>query len=1101
MKHLNDAINNLAGSGEQKNFKSVAAVWDYSRFGLRVMDAASDGYYIDPDIDPSLWDEEGIKVVSQGREYSRELEAIRHSWAEYTKSVYTSGLGSTPFLRDFPNFRTTQTFDTVPFHEAVVFPYPHYNPVPLITWGGYKCFVALFYHQNVEYMLGKLKAHLGALETAWEHFEAQLWENIFYRSIFRYDLEVPFALLLSYISIYRPVIAWVDSQDERYVLRLEERETDEVSGLHYVLEQGDKSHQYTKETQTRVPCGPVFDAPDNGRDDISVKVGVCPTEEAPTPNFFNTDEWFLIEISMKTSRTMGNQQLHIVIPFKCTPEEYEQHFDNHLQRMKETLRYLLVHADLILTWGQKSLDAHLKSAIAAVMTRNGSHNLGSHALGHLAGYFDEKTEAGGALVPGYENGIGKFLRYIQKRMDFMTQIATAPPTWCLSLPWTGNAGTSSSYAVLTDFEKQYCLLDTITRSDNVRLGETRKAGTSQLLFETPINPTDNEVSQMPSQPVFVGVPHGQIGAHALYSILENLLRNAAKYGKERGESPLRMTVALREAWESVAPETRRDEWLNEYFQVTVSDSNDTDESVKEEINGFLKNPILDRETAELLTGQWGIKEIKICAAYLRMIRQEEIDRSFDLWLDERAGAQPPIVEARLLNSRKIYKNVTDAQGREVLDENGDEVQESKTIGQLAYVFYVLQPKEAIVIGSSLSNSITDKERTGFQRAGFDFRAISELQERMQRHGQPLRHQFAVLHARSLNIEAWRWLAEHVSLLPCRLMICGVSAPEDVPLEVCEALKKAIIFQSEEPSFQTPDAWRRWLWETWVAGRHPGLELVGRWEVPAKASVPDIVTFVNQDDAATRELERRNALTYDHCDSPDKGGEPDSPGEVLYTSSQFHESIGGTHPAREIFKKAQEEMAANGELEVPTLVALMQLKEAAAVKIAVLDERIFDRRHDAASGTGTKYLKNSKFGKAWAKRRVYLLDHEKAEKSFKTLPLDGLEEGEFYDVLVVHQGIIDKLRDKLKQSPQEYEAGWRRLKERARFVVVDTGRGKPDTARDEGLRWLEYSNLSEAVFRGSKLDVVSLLFALRADAETALDPSHSLDGSPNLTEAG
>lgn len=752
----------------------------------------------------------------------------------------------------------------------------------------------------------------------------------------------------------------------------------------------------------------------------------------------------------------------------------------------------------------------LKAAIAAVMTRNGSHNLGSHALGHIATYFDAAERKN----DGYEDNIGKFLRYIQKRMDFMTQIATAPPTWCLNLPWIDGlysfkndlinsvpvakeskaeeekSASEPSYAVLSDFQNQFCLLDTIVQSDNVRRAPTTDTGKSQLLFDVSINPTlimlaedGGEHAAISGSTVFVAIPHGQIGAHALYSILENLLRNAAKYGGKVNSlniEPLKISVTLREKWES--PSKFCDNWKNEYFQLTISDNGGkATPEIVEQINGYLREDILDRETAELLTGQWGIKEIKICAAYLRMVRQEQIDSKFIAWSDEEVGEQPPIAEARLINQLEETKYLPDKEQNWEVDANGkrtrikERERETKTFGNLAYVFYLLQPKEAFILNSPQDDALNKAQKLQFQRAGFDFRSFYDLQFRVRSGGQPLRHQFGVLNAQVLNNADWKWLANNIDALPSRVFACGAVDVSILPEEAREILGKVAIFCPEMPEFATPKEWRLWLWQTWVMTRTPGMETTVRWDIASSANVQDVVTFVDQDDAATSNIPRPGSLVFDHWDNPHIGR------KELYQSSEFHESIGGSHPAREIFKSVERQlkMKEQGQLETDTLVFLMQLREAAAAKIAVMDERIFDRRDDLSAGGASRALEGQTFEDSWEKRRLYLLDHNEAAHRFTEFGLKGLDEGEIYDVLVVHQGILDKLA---KLPHEIYQVGWQRLKARARFVVVDTGRGKPEVSRAENLRWLEYSNLSEAVFRGTKLDVVSLLFALRAESE-------------------
>ena len=70
--------------------------------------------------------------------------------------------------------------------------------------------------------------------------------------------------------------------------------------------------------------------------------------------------------------------------------------------------------------------AALRSAVSAIMGRNMSHNIGSHVIARyaaVAGNTEEQRKNG--LERGEEDHRTVFLRYLQRRMDFIAEISTS----------------------------------------------------------------------------------------------------------------------------------------------------------------------------------------------------------------------------------------------------------------------------------------------------------------------------------------------------------------------------------------------------------------------------------------------------------------------------------------------------------------------------------------------------------------------------------------------------------------------------------------------------------------------------------------------------
>lgn len=190
----------------------------------------------------------------------------------------------------------------------------------------------------------------------------------------------------------------------------------------------------------------------------------------------------------------------------------------------------------------------IKSAITAIMSRNGSHNLGSHVINRVVEEMDDLN------IQDHKF----FLRYLQQRLDFLAQLSTEFYSW-ESSHWFANE-------IMKFFYEQHHLLDFIARAEGFVAFENNPDNNGsphssyKLLGNPRVNfPTgDNGVKEPATlitivlrrdttgaeikkvvipggegdlqHDVLVAVPNGLVGFHAIYTIMENFIRNAAKHG-------------------------------------------------------------------------------------------------------------------------------------------------------------------------------------------------------------------------------------------------------------------------------------------------------------------------------------------------------------------------------------------------------------------------------------------------------------------------------------------------------------------------------------------------------------------------------------------
>lgn len=185
---------------------------------------------------------------------------------------------------------------------------------------------------------------------------------------------------------------------------------------------------------------------------------------------------------------------------------------------------------------QSSKLGNLKSAVGSIMSRNGSHNIGSHvlsALSHQIGTMPDDRV---------------FYQYIQQRMGYIANVTTGFPSWTTSTMLVGD--------MMRTFFSQHHLLEYIADSEGLHAyrfrdsngvpypdeeqSETIKICVRRVDYDKNAKVThfvsffnckpETAASNSLEQDVALAIPGGIVGQHAFFTILENIIRNAAKHG-------------------------------------------------------------------------------------------------------------------------------------------------------------------------------------------------------------------------------------------------------------------------------------------------------------------------------------------------------------------------------------------------------------------------------------------------------------------------------------------------------------------------------------------------------------------------------------------
>lgn len=267
--------------------------------------------------------------------------------------------------------------------------------------------------------------------------------------------------------------------------------------------------------------------------------------------------------------------------------------------LADTLKYL----------SRKAEKEAIKSAKAAIMSRNMSHNIGSHVMSYLKQHLSSVTtiindnvlaemitssrqpEAIKSDTPlPFLVGMGHFLSYLQERQDFIATIATdyipyfAPVNFKDFIYDELNADKRfERHKDRKNLQPDNILLGNIARSEGlgrtIQPTITRSSQLSDIVLkyrckvegldsdgniivedcvfdgESVVNESNSPITGREGaskalenmRTLEVNLPGGVIGRQAIFSIVENIIRNTAKHGNWREQGKLELTFEVFDA--------------------------------------------------------------------------------------------------------------------------------------------------------------------------------------------------------------------------------------------------------------------------------------------------------------------------------------------------------------------------------------------------------------------------------------------------------------------------------------------------------------------------------------------------------------------------
>lgn len=436
--------------------------------------------------------------------------------------------------------------------------------------------------------------------------------------------------------------------------------------------------------------------------EISV-VDSCPFSCKDLSCFHNNSIYLNIDEIIKRAPVKYSSELNFKYLLLSLPEKGNRIRgdidDNYIKnRIKEVINLL---DDILIRW--EIFKQSTRAAITQVMSRNMSHNIGSHVLSRLVtddpiiklnplDTIFNVCDVQGQYTPiGISSNekttnakdISKFNSYLKSRMDFLADITTNVPTLL-----------STKYLfkdILAEFDRNSILLERISGIDDFNYTIISRNFTicqNKDFCKTLSKENRNGcIISESSNDVAIGVPNDVLGCHAFYVILENLIRNEAKHGNK----DLTIYIDVYECEEN-----------NEYYEIIITGGqrkgsqklldeetthkyekyiNLTNKNGQKEIRNIDKlridqneliNERLLKSDYTLRQGGWGLIEMTASAAYLRRIPVENIELDeYDIEISEISGK----TDNKQLN---IFKAV------------------NKYDEYLSYKIYLIKPKEVLI---------------------------------------------------------------------------------------------------------------------------------------------------------------------------------------------------------------------------------------------------------------------------------------------------------------------------------------------------------------------------------------------------------------------
>lgn len=550
-------------------------------------------------------------------------------------------------------------------------------------------------------------------------------------------------------------------------------------------------------------------------------------------------------------------------------------------------------------WAERCRKESIKSAVAALMARNLSHNLGSHDLSNTKNYFrntvDQIDQLTQELIQADYRGNVRLLQYIQERMDFIATIISGD-----QYPLCGLNFKAEFFDILTNddcgarhgkseknFLLQYLLYsEKLTRHHNLdeEFTEAKMKEVNLVvkyngcqIYTGKVGKSEEDI-KMELSKQRLAVPGGVMARHALFTLVENILRNAAKHNEHDGD--LVLTIKIE----------KNDGKYKLYFYDNCNSADTKVEVIKKDENGEenketktvievirekLSNITIVSEDGKIDKNDKGLKEMLFCAIWLK--NKDLSQTLFD-------------IQSKKDNAEKYVRVMK-------VDNDGNPVESNGTNGHLCYCIDLEKWQEVANL-----DSYTVKDKSGNDQKILLINEENTCDARIKRDDLLKIHADFVVAEKDYRIK----LTEDVDT-------------EQMGEFLSEIFPSFIILGEQNETEKIEDIQKNLTDEYNLVIKYPGEK---RDDLPEDGGV------FNYEDDAWKDNGKKNIIFYDHAFNEGSRGiwETDEFAKSVYFDSISGENFTQTLTQPEFLK------------EPGTLYKVIR---SAKAKIAIVDERIWE----------------------------------------------------------------------------------------------------------------------------------------------------------------
>lgn len=729
----------------------------------------------------------------------------------------------------------------------------------------------------------------------------------------------------------------------------------------------------------------------------------------------------------------------------------------------------------------------ISAAVAAIMSRNMSHNIGSHVLSYIVNEYalhdkgdlakqlrkvieddivgsivnqvldwkneshsNEKIKTSIPNLMKRKRGIDDFiqnnrylLKYLKDRMDFIATVLTYVPS-CTTMDFARDfigretvENESQKSPESINFDAKLRTRMTHGKPENSFFGDMNLL-LNYICFSEKIgghNITREKIhiSLDPYRfPIPVAIPGGAIGKQAFYTIVENIVRNCAKHGARFlvGEDCLKFGIQLPdvEMIDTTADSADCQNYeydRNDLLRVSITDNVGNATSDSDDVRRLRE--ALEEEIVDgkgnLVRENLGLKEMKVAAAFLR-------------------GVDP-----RDIIGNEIRQNGSAA--RKLIAVNKHSGSDC-----LEFSFFLLKPKQILIVTGTDSNLPLKGK---FREYGIDIikQGTPEYKKSLEEcEKNKLRYRFIVYCTEKKPAKP------NEDFLPRRTLFTTAEEIEVV----------------ENPDQLLKDVYKKWIKQQYNLEKMPVFFLSGEffdiWK--SKELNEDVIKWPG----CWKDLEDSKSkmiyLTHFEEDYPKLEKELNcSPNFIHEKKILSVDSITGANSTKQRIVDP-----------VDTELLRLELIESALTKVLIIDERLYE-----AASRRTPEVLELKGIDVWdldVESDGKLVFNTLSSKNDVRISIIGSQVNirgcaRKYDFLAIHQGIIDKIMERCSENakqPEErcLETILGSLEQLASFFIIHSGRGKTKPVR-QGWRFMGYSELESWFMSDDKYEIVQGLYSI------------------------